>query len=194
MTRTEEERLVGDIRIMTWRSGPRFRLRLGPLMKIVLQDLIFIHAALRGHPVNHARYGGLALQRAGHTSPVTADITDNGVKSHTEIEWLLQSLILLEVLDTNRITEEGAEAVALAYMNAKGGWVVKRRLQRGEYADWLMTKPKGWLALEVSGMISGDSKNRLKEKTEQVNHCSLPVDRIAVVVAFDTPRILAASV
>lgn len=163
-------------------------------MKLLLQDLILVHTALRGHPVDHARYGGLALQRAGHNSPVTADITDNGAKTQTEIEWVFQALILLDVLDANRITEEGAEAVALAYINAKGGWVVKRRLQRGESADWLMTKPKAWLAMEVSGMVSGDSKSRLRDKTKQVDRCSLPVERIAVVVVFDTPLILAASV
>jgi len=136
----------------------------------------------------------LALQRAGHTSPVSADVNDDGAKAKAEIEWLLQALILLDVLDANRITEDGAEAVALAYVNAKAGWVVKRRLQRGEHADWLMTKPNAWLALEVSGIMSGDSKSRLKEKKKQVRRCSLPVERSAVVVAFDAPLILAASV
>lgn len=163
-------------------------------MKLALQNLVLIHTALRGHPVDHSRYGGLALQRAGHASPASADVNDDGAKANAEIEWTLESLILLDVLDANRITEEGAEAVALAYVNAKSGWIVKRRLQRGEYADWLMTKPKEWLAMEVSGMMSGDTKTRLKQKKKQVARCSLPVDRVAVVVAIDTPLILAASV
>src|SRR5437879_3034864 len=119
-------------------------------MKLVLHDLSSIHTALRGHPVDLFRYGGLALQRAGHTSPVDAEIDDDGVKTTTEIEWLLQALILLDVLDNNRVTEDGAEGVALAYVNARAGWVVKRRLQRGERADWLLRKANGWLALEVS--------------------------------------------
>lgn len=166
----------------------------GMNLKLALQDLIFIHAALRGQPVDYSRYGGLALQRAGHTSPVNADVNDDDAKASTEIEWTLESLILLDVLDANRVTEEGAEAVALSYVNAKSGWIVKRRLQRGEHADWLMTKPKGWLAMEVSGIMTGDTKTRLKQKKRQVARCSLPVDRIAVVVAFDTPLILAVSV
>ena len=97
-------------------------------MKLALQDLLLVHAALRGHPVEHSRYGGLALQRAGHASPATANVNDDDARASAEIEWTPESLILLDVLDANRITEEGAEAVALVYLNAKAGWVVKRRL------------------------------------------------------------------
>lgn len=163
-------------------------------MRIVLQDLFSIHPALRGYPIDLFKSGGLALQRAGHTSPVQTGIDHNGLESTAEIEWLSQVLKLLEVLDSNRVTEDGAEAVALAYANSKAGWVVKRRLQRGESADWLLHNETGWLALEVSGMIAGDTHARLKEKMQQVSRCSLPADRLAVVVAFDRPLIMAASV
>ena len=109
-----------------------------------------MHPSLLGHPIDFSKCGGLALQRAGHTSPVRAGINHDGLEATAEIEWLSQGLSLLDVLDSNRITEEGAEAVALTYVNATAGWVVKRRLQRGESADWLLHNEAGWLALEVS--------------------------------------------
>jgi hypothetical protein len=163
-------------------------------MRLVLHDLCSIHPALQGHPVDLFKYGALALQRAGHASPVRTATDHDGLESTADIEWLSQGLTLLEVLDNNRITEDGAEAVALTYANTKAGWVVKRRLQRGESADWLLHSEVGWLALEVSGMIAGDVLTRLKEKKQQVARCTLPADRLAIVVAFDKPLIMAGSV
>ena len=102
---------------------------------------------------------------------------------------------LLGVLDRNRVTEDGAEAVALTYVNSKAGWVVKRRMNRGESADWLLTTGTRSLALEVSGTTETNPLPRLREKRQQVGHCTLaddyPVDRLAVVVAFSGPMILA---
>ncbi|MGA2401388.1 MAG: hypothetical protein ABSG91_06750 [Syntrophobacteraceae bacterium] len=162
-------------------------------MRLLLHELCSMHPPLRGHPTDLSKCGGLALQRAGHTSPVLAGIDHDGLEAIAEIEWLSQGLTILEVLDSNRVTEDGAEAVALSYANSKAGWIVKRRLQRGESADWLLFNEVGWLALEVSGMISGDPLTRLKEKQQQVARCSLPTDRLAVVVAFDRPLIMASS-
>jgi len=163
-------------------------------MRLVLHNLCSIHPALRGHPVDLFKYGALALQRAGHASPVQTETDHNGLESTADIEWLSQGLTLLDVLDSNRVTEDGAEAVALTYANSKAGWVVKRRLQRGESADWLLQSEVGWLALEVSGMIDGDALARLKEKKKQVARCTLPADLLAIVVAFDRPLIMAGSV
>jgi len=141
-----------------------------------------------------AKCGGLALQRAGHASPVRAVIDHDGQEATAEIAWQSQALALLNVLDSHRITEDGAEAVALTYVSCKAGWVVKRRLQRGESADWLLRNEDGWLALEVSGTTAGDPYVRLQEKKQQAARCSLPVSRLAVVVAFDRPSILASRV
>jgi len=90
-------------------------------------------------------------------------------------------------------SRRGAEALALIYASAKAGWVVKRRLQRGESADWPLSNDDDWLALEVSGVTAGGPAIRLKEKVKQVARCSLPVERLAVVVAFDRPLIMARS-
>jgi hypothetical protein len=163
-------------------------------MRLALQDLCVIHRVLRGHPVDLSRCGGLALQRARHTSPVDADLSEDGIVGAAQIEWLLQDPRAFEALDEHRVTEDGAEAIALSYANAKAGWIVKRRLQRGERADWLLNKnSEGWLALEVSGTTLANPQFRLEEKKRQVALCSLPVDRLAVVVSFEKPSILVAS-
>jgi hypothetical protein len=71
---------------------------------------------------------------------------------------------------------------------------VKRRLQQTEGADWLLSKERRWLALEVSGTAAGDPFARLEDKKRQViGRCSLGAERLAVVVAFDGPSIVAGS-
>jgi hypothetical protein len=144
--------------------------------------------------VDLVKFGALALQRAGHASPVRTETYHDGIEAPAEIEWLSQDLTRLEMLDSNRVTEYGAEAVALTYANSKAGWVVKRRLQPWESADWLMQNEVGWLAMEVSGTIEGDPVARLKQKKHQVGRCSLAAYRMAIVVAFDRPLIMAGSV
>ena len=161
-------------------------------MRLVLHHLYSMHPKLQGSDL--ARYGGLALQRAGHESPATAAVCHDGLETSAAIEWPPEDLGALEVLDYNRVTEDGAEAVALTYVNVKAGWVVKRRLQRGDHADWLMENGAGSMAVEVSGTIAGDPLGRLGEKKRQVAECSLPIYRLAVVVGFERPSILAGSV
>jgi hypothetical protein len=163
-------------------------------MKLNLSDLCTIHRVLLGHPIDYAKSGGLALQRSGHQSPAKIEISADGENDTAEISWLSQTLGLLEGTDANRITEDGAEAVAITYVNSKSGWVVKRRLQRNEHADWLMGNGGKWLALEVSGTVGDDLNVRLRKKRRQVALCTLPVERLAVVVQFDEPLIMAGSV
>lgn len=160
-------------------------------MRLPLQDLWSMHPKLLGHPTDLPRLGALALQRAGHASPVQARVDHGGQASTAEVEWLTQDLSLLETHDGNRVTEDGAEAVALAYANVWAGWVVKRRLQRSLRADWLLQNEEGWLALEVSGTADGNPVVRLKEKRQQVALCPLSAQLLALVVAFDRPSILA---
>lgn len=153
-----------------------------------------MHPKLLGHPTDYSRFGALALQRAGHVSPVPAAIVHDGIETAAEIAWLPQNFTERAVLDENRITEEGAEAVALVYVGYNFGWVVKRRFQRGESADWLLHNDGRWLALEVSGTAVGDPFARLENKIRQVAHCTLATqERLAVVVAFDGPLIVAGS-
>ena len=159
-------------------------------MRLELNELVTMHPKLRGHPTDLAKFGSLALQRSGHSSPVAAAVDHDGHEMTAEIIWRPQELALLNVLDSNRVTEDGAEAVALAYVSCKSSWVVKRRFQRGERADWLLGNDGRWLALEVSGSAAGDAFARLKEKKGQVAQCTLNTDEhLAVVVVFDRPSI-----
>jgi hypothetical protein len=160
-------------------------------MRLILHELLSMHPGLRGHPTDYARLGGLALQRSGHEPPVRTEIDHDGSPSVANVEWSTQDLALLKVMDANRITEDGAEALALTYANTSGGWVIERRMRRGEHADWLLRKPGRSLAVEISGTVDGDEHVRLRQKKTQVARCSLPVERLAIVVAFDRPLILA---
>jgi hypothetical protein len=67
-------------------------------------------------------------------------------------------------------------------------------MRRGEYADWLLRRENDWLALEVSGTTGGDWRGRLREKEEQVAKCTFPASRMAIVVGFDQPIVLARTV
>lgn len=160
-------------------------------MTLRLHNLYLNHPKLRGHPTDYLKFGSLALQRSGHISPVRSNVEHDGEKAATQIEWPRQDMSTLGAIDSQRVTEDGAEAVALAYVNLKASWVVKRRLQRGESADWLLNNSTGWLAMEVSGTVTDNPQHRLAEKKRQVALCSLPAERLAVVVAFDSPSILA---
>jgi hypothetical protein len=127
-------------------------------------DLLSMHAKLCGLPTDYTGLASLALQRAGHNSPAEAAVHDDRLQSTAHIEWKPQDSALLQVLDANRVTEDGAEAVALAFASCSDGWTAKRRLQRTEHADWLLYKDRRWLALEVSGTADGDPFARLAIK------------------------------
>jgi hypothetical protein len=130
-------------------------------------------------------------------SPVAANVDHDGVETTAMIEWISQDLSILKSLDGNRVTEDGAEAIALVYASVEGNWVVKRRMNRGERADWLLINGSRNLALEVSGTAEQNASTRLGEKKQQISQCTLgedyPVDRLAIVVKFSTPSILAGS-
>lgn len=160
-------------------------------MKLRLDRLLVEHPKLNGHPTDLATCASLALQRGGHISPARAPVNHDGNLSTLEIEWTQRDTGITTVLDTHRLTEDGAEAIVITYAHGKAGWTVKRRMQRGESADWLMHRGAQWLALEVSGTMAGDCVGRLKEKRLQLARCSLPADRLAVVVSFEQPAIFA---
>ena len=58
-----------------------------------------MHPPFGGHPVDLAKCGSLALQSAGHTSPVQADVDHIGVESTAEIEYLSYALTAMDVVD-----------------------------------------------------------------------------------------------
>ena len=93
--------------------------------------------------------------------------------------------------DDNRITEDGAEAVALAVAHRYRAWRVIRRMQREEHADWLLEDAREGgrrlIALEVSGVNRGGLVARLSEKLAQVAKNTDVDQRWAGVIGFEEP-------
>jgi hypothetical protein len=86
-------------------------------------------------------------------------------------------------VDYHRVTEEAAEGIALALVSSGCNWIVLRRLQRGEVADWLLRGSNGALvALEVSGLDAPDNGRRLREKLAQVHKARFDVKAACLVV------------
>lgn len=111
----------------------------------------------------------------------------DGEEAAAEIDWIPSEKGVLTVNDPDEVTEHGAEAIALAYVHVTAGWSLKRRLRRGESADWLLANKRRRLALEVSGTTGDDASNRFKQKLEQTGKCTLAKERLAIVVAFGGP-------
>jgi len=134
----------------------------------------------------------LGLQRNGHASGVRLDIDVARVQMNGCLDWPTADIEKLNQHDHNRVTEDGAEAVALALVYAARKWRVVRRMQREEHADWwLECEGEGGrqtIALEVSGVDRGPIGVRLAEKLAQV---ALSIDadqRWASVVGFERPK------
>ena len=148
----------------------------------------------------YGRCGALALARAKHAPGVLARVENAGEVGQAMIRWAPPPDVplALDLSDGKRVTEDGAEAIALAFVHARSGWTVRRRIQQGGSGDWLLTSPsktKMALALEVSGTVTDDARGRLTVKLAQVagvteKRCV----RAAVVVGFQRPEILAATV
>lgn len=136
-----------------------------------------------------ALHAAVALQQSGHSEPVAIAVRQDEVSSDWMLRWLTCDLAVATVLDTNRVTEDGAEAVALCICGHLRSWRVHRRLQRGESADWLLLDEAGQtVALEVSGVRTGDDVGRIVEKQQQVAKCRVGKLRVACVVQFELPR------
>jgi hypothetical protein len=97
----------------------------------------------------------------------------------------------LDQHDSKRLTEDGAEAIALALGHRVRGWRIVRRLQQGEHADWLLEESSAGaslrIALEVSGVARGSITSRLTEKLEEVSRSEDVDQQWAGVVGFQRP-------
>ena len=80
----------------------------------------------------------LALERNAHTSGVRLSLNLERVLSSGMLSWPGADSSKVAQHDYNRITEDGAEAVALALAHRHRAWRVIRRMQREEHADWLL--------------------------------------------------------
>jgi hypothetical protein len=133
----------------------------------------------------------LGLQRNGHASPVAIHLDLEPAAIRGMLGWPGADLAMLDQHDHNRVTEDGAEAVALSLAHRQRGWRVVRRLQREEHADWLLEETtegeRQVVALEVSGVDLGTVASRLAEKLAQVARAEDVDQRWAGVVGFEKP-------
>lgn len=134
---------------------------------------------------------GLGLQRGGHASGVEIVLEVEHESSRGRLAWTVVEFRESAQHDRNRITEDGAEAIALAVANRAQGWRVVRRMQRKENADWLLERTgdrrRHVAALEVSGVERGSITKRLGEKLSQVAKSAGVSQRWAGVVGFQEP-------
>lgn len=158
-------------------------------MQIDLRALQDMHPVLaRSTCMEYGYRAALALERRHHRPGVSLSIALEGREDgRTVLQWDSTKGDDKQ-LDYHRITEDGAEALALAFVHASHGWSVLRRLQRGESADWLLRDNSTQLvALEVGGIDGSFDRRRLAEKRRQVAKTRSASAKWACVVAFGPP-------
>jgi len=96
------------------------------------------------------------------------------------------------MLDMNRVTEDGAECLALLIAGLHCRWRALRRQQwrLGEGADWLVQElPSGReVVLEVSGTDAGPFEPRIRKKKAQAMLANPGGPAAACVVRFLEPK------
>jgi hypothetical protein len=130
----------------------------------------------------------VALQRR-HVPGVLLRVRREDEANH-KLVWPVKPLRAADFLDFNRVTEDGAEAIALAVVQKLYGWTAKRRLQRTQFADWLLAQEGSVeeIAMEVTGTDEEDDAAALRKKVVQVRKCTVAPKRVACAVRFLEPR------
>ena len=112
-----------------------------------------------------------------------------------ELHWRPRAPAAATYEDINRVTEEGAEAIALALASSKCAWRVQRRLQArlSEGADWLMTDTLSGatIVLEIGGTDEHDIEALLDRKIAQARRSPFSERGIpaACVIRFREPTV-----
>ena len=134
----------------------------------------------------------LGLQRHKHSSGANLHVANESMELGCVLTWPVAELGTAKQHDHNRITEDGAEAIALAVAHTSRSWRIVRRLQREEHADWLLDYQdngvRKLVAFEVSGIDQGGIGGRLSEKLAQVARSTDVDQRWAGVVGFQQPE------
>jgi hypothetical protein len=162
-------------------------------MEIDLAELCAMHPRLpQDLALLLATRAALGFERHGHGTPLSIGLDIERAATRGLLAWPGRDLSDLEQHDYNRVTEDGAEAVALALAHRGRGWRIVRRMQREEYADWLLEQteggPRQLVALEVSGVDRGGIGARLAKKLDQVARSSEVDQQWAGVVGFHEPQ------
>ena len=117
-----------------------------------------------------AHRAAVALERR-HRPGVHLTGTVEGLTIDEQVRWRARTPGAAVYEDLNRVTEEGAEAIALALALLHRGWRVERRLQSrlAEGADWLLVDASSGseIVLEVSGTDEQDLTVLFGRKLDQ---------------------------
>lgn len=139
-----------------------------------------------------AMRAALGLQRNKHSAGVNLHMAIENAVTGCALTWPAADLGVAKQHDHNRITEDGAEAIALAVAHKTKTWRVVRRMQREERADWLLEHDsdgrRKLVAFEVSGIDRGSIVVRMREKLAQVAKSTDVDHRCAGVVGFERPE------
>jgi len=131
----------------------------------------------------------VGLERHGHEPSVPMATQLDSTHLDCTLAWIAADHDAALQLDLHQVTEWAAEAISLAVVNVGLGWAVARRGQRDDSCDWWLKDHDGKLAaLEVSGIDSGDTARRLREKIIQVQRAPDAKHRAACVVELASPR------
>jgi hypothetical protein len=137
-------------------------------------------------------YASVALERQHHAPGVGFAVVVRGQSKEEVLVWRERLPSEAPMLDMNRVTEDGAECLALLVAGTHCRWRALRRLQwrLGEGADWLVEElPSGAeIVLEVSGTDAGPFERRIRQKKAQAIAAN-PGGRVAAcVVRFLEPK------
>jgi hypothetical protein len=165
-------------------------------MKLDLTLLKQMHPLLpTATALEYAHRAALGLERHRHKLGVSLAVVIDSDRKEARLHWDSSPSRDNAQIDYHRITEDAAEAIALALVHTDQAWVIRRRLQRGEFADWLLVDSKRQsVALEVSGIDEADGGRRLREKIEQVRQASIAERKAACVVELAAPSATLANV
>ena len=141
-----------------------------------------------------AHRAAVALERR-HRPGVRLTGALRGAALDEELQWRPRSAEAAAYEDVNRVTEEGAEAIALSLACSRCSWRVERRLQSrlAEGADWLMrdVTTGASVVLEVGGTDVQDRAALLGRKIEQARRSPFAAyaTPAACVVRFLEPSV-----
>lgn len=166
-----------------------------PRVRLDVRQLKAMHPLLpAATAADRALCAAVGLGRHGHMPGIRMLASVDVDEHQAEVHWESAAMTDEQVLDRHRVTEDAAEAISLALVHAAHGWVVRRRLARGEAADWLLRDAdNNLIALEVSGIDSGQIGTRLLQKRRQAGRALAAPSRHAAVVELATPRAVVAA-
>jgi len=94
-------------------------------VELDLEPIGAMHPVLQrvGEAAKYLRSGALAFSRSNHAPGVIARLSNGGEVGQATIRWapLPDVALALDLTDEKRVTEDGAEAVALAFVHACSG-------------------------------------------------------------------------